>query len=1139
MKTKNKKRFSHRYLNLEKKLPLEKFIPSALLIFLLCVFILSIITYKNIEQYKKYMDWITGTNEVIKKMEFIHMEVIELPLLRRGYIITSDSSYLVSYDSLEKNSKKEIQNLIKMLTDSTNDEKLVMEMDSLLNENIALMRSSFGLRNEFESENKPTNKIQQNLREISDLAERLKNNQLLLLNRRNEKADETNSKTQLFIIITGLFSFFVIGLALLISQRLIRNKNNAEQLLIKSYEELEDIVEERTLELKESNEKLSEEINIRKKNENFLKIQYEVSKILDESQTIEEASKKLLQNICSGINWNFGILWRADEKNKSLNAHTIWSDDENEISYYNSIYDKSYKFPDGDGIAGIVFIEKKSKWVSDLSKDQTFKRKEALEKMGWVSGLGIPISNGKDVIAIIECFNKKSSDDIHDLIDVLESAGRQIGNFIERKKAEENLRISNMELEQNVKERTSELAEALAKIIKEAEEKEIIQNKVKLFAHAIRSIKDCVYITDLENNTIFVNRAFESTYGYTEDEISGREIPILDKRKVTPNLREDILQESLKNGWRGELVTYRKDGTGFYTYLSTSSIRNDEAKAEAIVGICQDITGLKNTEAIIKKRNNLLNLLNDVIHFTNGTFDLNKAIRYTINKVCEYSGWEIGHCFLQENGVLVSSKIWNDNLSDRYSPLKEFTEKLSFKKGEGITGESFEKGTAYWINLNELNKNLYKRYSITQKMDLKTSIWVPIIMGKELTGIVEFFKKDEEPKDQELFDCLINIGLELGSLCEKLDTIDKIRQGEKSLKDAQHIAKLGSWDWDVGKNIVSWSDEMYEVYGLKKNEFDPTFEGFLERVHPDDMQRVKSIILNSLENKSPFSFYHRMITPSGKVKTLKSQGEIYTDQNGKVIRMFGTGHDVTEIREVEEELKKTNAALIETQKELIFNEKLAALGRFSSGIAHEIRNPLANISSLAQLISKADIDEKNRRRLNYIVSNVDIANKIIRNLLSYASPENLEFSYKNLNEIMNNLLESIEARCKSSNIKLIRDISSDLPLMYLDKLKFENAFMNLVSNSIEAMENGGTLTVRVMEDKSCNEIVITFIDTGVGIPEENMDKILEPFFTTKDDGVGLGMGLAYQTIKLHLGKFKIDSIYGKGTAIEIKLPIRK
>lgn len=1123
-------------------MPLEKFIPAALLIFLLCVFILSIITYKNIEQYKNDIDWINYTNDVIKRIDDINLKVVELPLLRRGYIITEDSSYLNLYNIAEQLAKEEIKDLRNNIIDNTPEEKFVVKIDSLLAENISLIRRSVRLINvndvETDFQIKLTNKIQRNLEEITGITTLLKNKERQLLNVRNEKAEATNSRIQIFIIVTSIFSFLVIGLALFVSQRLIRNKDIAEQLLIKSHEELEDIVEERTLELKESNEKLSEEINIRKRNEQFLKIQYEVSKTLAESKTVKEASKALLKNICSGIDWNLGILWVLNGKENPV-LESIWSDND-DLENSPGIYDKINKFSKYSDLPGSVLKEGKSKWIKNINIDENFFGKEVMEKLLWNSGLGIPISNGKDIIAIVECFNKKNIEEKQDLIDVLESAGRQIGNFIERKKAEENLRVSYLELEEKVKERTSELAATLSKLIREGEEKEIIQNKIKLFSHAIRSIKDCVYITDLNNKVMFVNQAFELTYGYSSDELLGKEIPILQNVNLTPNLKKDIQSKTLKDGWKGELITKTKYGSGFYTYLSTSSIRNDEGKVEAIVGICQDITELKNTQEIVKKRNNLLIVLNDVIRFTNKTFDFNEAVRYSINKVCEYTHCEIGHYFFKRNEELVSTGIWNDNLSENYFPFKNISDHIFFRNGEGFPGKAMKTRNASWINIQDLsNPRLYLRSEVTSELGLNTGIWVPVIMENEVIGILEFFKKEKAEFDQEVLDCIINIGLELGSRCEKLDHIEKIKQSEKLLLDAQHIAKLGSWEWDVLNNKVSWSDEMYLIFGIDKGDSELSYENYIELIHPGDVERSKAMIAEAIANKSSFSFFHRIITPEGKIKIIKAQGQTYLDEEGRVERMFGTGHDVTELREAEEELKKTNTKLIETQKELIYTEKLAALGRFSSGIAHEIRNPLANISSLAQLIAKANIDEKNKRRLNYIITNVEIANKIIKNLLNYASPGDLDFEHVNINEILNSILESVEARCKNNNIKIVREIPPDLQLLYLDKLKLENAFMNFVSNSIEAMYDGGTLTIKVTEDKQANIIRIIFTDTGEGIPRENLDKILEPFFTTKDQGVGLGMGLAYQTIKLHHGVFNIDSTEGEGTQIEITLPIRK
>lgn len=1271
MRSDIKQKLSERILNLGNKLPLEKFIPSAFLIFLLCIFILSLITFNNIERYKKDIDWINHSNDVLKKIDEINYNILEIPMLRRGYIITGESKYNEKLDSLINNLKSEIRHLEDLVTDNPVQQRQVSLIDTLSSRCITLIKSTISDYNFSDSsagyskvQIDATNQVQDNLSEINKIKVNFKENELALLKERSDKADRTNYTIQNFIIVTGLFSFLVISMSLFISGKLIKNKSMAENLLIKSYEELEDIVEERTLELKNTNEFLKNEITVRKKteetlreseqrfrmmadsapvliwisgkdklftyfnkawfdftgrgkeqelgngwtkgvhpddlkkclevydtafynrvtfemefrlrnandeykwllekgiprfegtefagyigscididerkkNERFLKIQYDISKTLAESNTLEEASKKLLKNICSDIGWNFGILWLGDENNEYVKPDYFWSEDDNYTKENSELYNESMRFSKGMDFTGTIFKEGKSMWTKDLNIDKSFKRLEKLSKSGWKSGLGIPISNGKDTIAVFECFNRKKVEEKKDLIEVLESAGRQIGNFIERKRSEEKLRKSYLELEEKVKERTEELAKALNDLIKKNEEKEIIQNKIKLFAHAIRSIKDCIFITDLEFKTIFVNKAFETSYGFSQEELLGKEIPVLSDKNLTPILKNDISVKTLKDGWKGELITYGKSGSVFPTYMSTSSLRNDEGKAEAVVAICQDITELKKNQETLKKRNNLLILMNDVIRFTNQSFDFNEAALYSVNKICEYTHWDIGHCFTLKNDVLISSGIWNDNLDEKYNSFRDISEQPNLLRSQDIPGNTFERGSASWLDINtQTDEKQFIRSKITKSLDIKTGIWVPVKIFDNIIGILEFFRKDSEQPDQELLECLSNIGIELGRHFEKIEAIDKIKHSEELLRNAQHIARLGSWKWDIANDEIIWSDEMYEIYGLKK-EYKIKYEEYLRLIHPDDVNNARSKVKDAIENKRSFSYYHRIITPAGDVKIINAHGEINLDEDGNVTGMFGTGHDVTEIRQAEEELRKTNLKLIETQKELVYNEKLAALGRFSSGIAHEIRNPLANIRSLAQLIYKTNIDEKSKRRLNYIITNVDIANKIIKNLLSYASPEELDFSYVNIKEIIENILASVEARCKENNIKIIRKISDDLPLLYLDKLKLESSFMNFISNSIDAMFDGGILTVSVYEDKEKNQIVLDFIDTGTGIPPENIDKILEPFFTTKDDGVGLGMGLAYQTIKLHQGEFHIESTEGKGTHIEIRLPVRK
>jgi signal transduction histidine kinase len=247
--------------------------------------------------------------------------------------------------------------------------------------------------------------------------------------------------------------------------------------------------------------------------------------------------------------------------------------------------------------------------------------------------------------------------------------------------------------------------------------------------------------------------------------------------------------------------------------------------------------------------------------------------------------------------------------------------------------------------------------------------------------------------------------------------------------------------------------------------------------------------------------------------------------------------DISVRKKSEEALKHAYIELKETQEALINSEKLAALGRFAAGVAHEIRNPLANISASAQLLmNNYQVSDEMRRYLEVILRNTDTANQIIKELLDFTSTKEISLAKENINNVIISICDLIKSRCIASNIHLIKDIK-EVPDTYINFKKLEQAMLNFASNAIEAMPGGGKLTFRNYYDIKPNEIVIQIADTGHGIEEANIDKVFEPFFTTKDNGTGLGMSLAYHIIKAHKGKLHLESEKDKGTTINISIPV--
>ena len=247
-------------------------------------------------------------------------------------------------------------------------------------------------------------------------------------------------------------------------------------------------------------------------------------------------------------------------------------------------------------------------------------------------------------------------------------------------------------------------------------------------------------------------------------------------------------------------------------------------------------------------------------------------------------------------------------------------------------------------------------------------------------------------------------------------------------------------------------------------------------------------------------------------------------------------HDITERKISEEKLRKAYSQLEDTQQELIQSQTLAVLGEFASGIAHEIRNPLANISASAQYcINKFDLARKIKSYLRIIIRNSNKANKIIKDLLDFAKPSEFVFKQGNILRPLNRACDLIEAKRFNNNIRLYKRCSRVLPKILMDEKRMEQVFLNIIINSIDSMSKGGRLSITAYSEKEY--VVINISDTGKGISTQDISKIFNPFFTKKSDGVGLGLSVTHRIIQSHKGKIEVESEYHKGTKFIIRLPI--
>jgi PAS domain S-box-containing protein len=221
-------------------------------------------------------------------------------------------------------------------------------------------------------------------------------------------------------------------------------------------------------------------------------------------------------------------------------------------------------------------------------------------------------------------------------------------------------------------------------------------------------------------------------------------------------------------------------------------------------------------------------------------------------------------------------------------------------------------------------------------------------------------------------------------------------------------------------------------------------------------------------------------------------------------------------------------------------ENLASLTTLAAAVAHEIKNPLGAISIHLQLMQKnLAKDEKTTPEIdkyfNIMNEEVDRLNRIVVDFLFAVRPMGLELREGNINVLIAELAEFIQAELEQSHILLLLELDEKLPLALIDERHMKQVLLNLIKNAQAAMPHGGLLTIATQV--SDNEIRISVCDTGVGISEENLNKIFEPYFTTRDNGTGLGLTLVFKIIREHQGEILVDSREGEGTDFEISLPV--
>ena len=379
------------------------------------------------------------------------------------------------------------------------------------------------------------------------------------------------------------------------------------------------------------------------------------------------------------------------------------------------------------------------------------------------------------------------------------------------------------------------------------------------------------------------------------------------------------------------------------------------------------------------------------------------------------------------------------------------------------------------------------------------------------------------------------IGL-LRNIDERMEELDRLEQSQRNLARSQEIARVGSWIIELETSQVEWSDQMYAIFGFNRAA-DPTFQPILEMMNDGHRDRwVENIELAKLGSKiKPFDC--DINRKSGDIQRIQIHIDTERDESGSVIALHGICQDITE--------------QILLERKFLQAQKMESVGRLTGGIAHDFNNLLMVMIGNLQLVEgMVEGNEKAVKRVNAVIEAANKGSELTKRMLAFSRQQTLEDEIINANDLIGSMKEML-TRAIGGNIEMTVISGDGLWQVAADRTQLETAVLNLAINARDAMADGGALTIEtansLLDDAYCRQyedltpgayVMISVTDTGHGMPAEIIDKVVQPFFTTKppEAGSGLGLSMIYGFVQQSGGHLKIISEEGKGTTIKIYLP---
>ena len=371
---------------------------------------------------------------------------------------------------------------------------------------------------------------------------------------------------------------------------------------------------------------------------------------------------------------------------------------------------------------------------------------------------------------------------------------------------------------------------------------------------------------------------------------------------------------------------------------------------------------------------------------------------------------------------------------------------------------------------------------------------------------------------------------------ERRKAEEALRASEASLAEAQRISHTGNWRWNVRTGAVQWSAQHYVIFGIDPAAEQPSYAVYLRRVHPQDLPVLEQTILRAARETSSFQHEYRIVLPDGSVKYVQSTGHPDIDAGGEV-EFVGTVIDITERRHAEEALRRAQAELARVWR-------LSTMGELAGSIIHEINQPLAAIVTNAEASLRwldrdvPELDEA-REAISDLVRAGRRAADVIKGLNALARKSGFELARIDINDAIQEVLAVLRSELERSGVVLnVELFAGDRPVL-ADRIQLQQVLLNLIRNGIEAMSNvtDRARNLRIsLQPTEDGEALVAVEDSGIGLDAATADRVFDPLFTTKPEGMGMGLSICRSIVDAHRGRLWASPSLPHGTVFRFTVP---